>query len=80
MIFEPISAWAAHFNKKNACSLSIMCCAFLQMRPKTKKAQIHLGKFMSENYAPPSFRIMVSFSRAILILFIPILRQGSKEI
>jgi len=77
--FEPISAWAAHFKKKQCISLSNQCAVLSEAAPKPSKEDT-LGKFMLNNYAPTTAAYGFHFQKYADNIYTPIVRQEVRDL
>ena len=77
--FEPVSAWAAYFNKIPSVALSHQAAILNKNVPKPQKPDL-LGRFILQNYAPASTKFGFHFSKYAKNIYTPVIRKEIREL
>ncbi|MEM9673822.1 MAG: glycosyltransferase family protein [Cyclobacteriaceae bacterium] len=76
--FEPVSAWAAYFNKVPSVSLSHQSAILNKNAPQPKKKD-PVGKAILKNYAPTDKSFGFHFAEFDKNIFTPVVRQQLRQ-
>ncbi len=77
--FEPVSAWACYFKRKNCIGLSHQAAVLHEKAPRAKKFD-PAGKAVLKNYAPVTVSYGFHFQALAEGIFTPVIRQQVRDL